>query len=404
MANWAGDQSNSCQQTVRQGFDSKTREEHEFLRHSRSVLTRIRIHRRYFGPTFLIPSPNNMSPQGREFPMHQEPPMLQEDLQSFASSSHLTSYDSSSENTLTTQQDQDDNDQSIAKGGVSTPFPWKLHEMLDDMAKKEDSSVVCWQPHGRAFMVHDPKAFVTQIMPGYFNQTKYASFQRQLNLYGFSRLSHGRDKGAYYHQCFVRGQRNLCRNMIRQKIKGTKVRRSLSAEEEPNFYSAEYRDSTKPSPPLPTVPVVGKRECQGSTSSSKPRTKKRKTEAAPESLVSLMREGNFQTTPTPRPVLPPPNVIRSRQSGPTTSQQEHQQAHHPVAQQTKPTSGAMARGGDLLYFEGQPFRYLEHIEELPPPPRPNRNPLHGMVTSLVTMNKPAWPQRRADVGQELYSR
>src|SRR5210317_92921 len=108
--------------------------------------------------------------------------------------------------------------------------------MLDDMADSNDNSIVCWQPHGRAFMVHSTKEFVNRIMPNYFNQTKYASFQRQLNLYGFSRLSHGKDKGAYYHPCFVRGQRNLCRNMIRQKIKGTKVRRSLSADEEPNFY------------------------------------------------------------------------------------------------------------------------------------------------------------------------
>ena len=33
---------------------------------------------------------------------------------------------------------------------------------------------------------------------------QYASFQRQLNLYGFSRLSHGKDKGAYYHSELIR--------------------------------------------------------------------------------------------------------------------------------------------------------------------------------------------------------
>lgn len=66
----------------------------------------------------------------------------------------------------------DDYDKSIAKGGVTTPFPWKLHDMLDEMAEKGEHSVVTWQPHGRAFMVHQPKEFVNEIMPHYFNQTK----------------------------------------------------------------------------------------------------------------------------------------------------------------------------------------------------------------------------------------
>ena len=79
--------------------------------------------------------------------------------------------------------------------------------MLDAMDETGDKSIVCWQPHGRAFMVHKPKDFVQDVMPHFFNQTKYASFQRQLNLYGFSRLTHGPDKGAYYHNCFVRGKR-----------------------------------------------------------------------------------------------------------------------------------------------------------------------------------------------------
>lgn len=66
----------------------------------------------------------------------------------------------------------DKDQKSIAKGGVTTPFPWKLHNMLDDMADKGEHSVVTWQPHGRAFMVHKPKVFVEDIMHHYFNQTK----------------------------------------------------------------------------------------------------------------------------------------------------------------------------------------------------------------------------------------
>jgi hypothetical protein len=36
--------------------------------------------------------------------------------------------------------------------------------------------------------------------------SKLTSFQRQLNLYGFRRVTKGEDQGAYYHQRFQRGR------------------------------------------------------------------------------------------------------------------------------------------------------------------------------------------------------
>ena len=57
-------------------------------------------------------------------------------------------------------------------------------------------------------------------MPLYFKQTKFKSFQRQLNLWGFARIKEGVDKGAVFHRFFVRGRPDLCYRMIRMKIKG----------------------------------------------------------------------------------------------------------------------------------------------------------------------------------------
>jgi hypothetical protein len=57
-------------------------------------------------------------------------------------------------------------------------------------------------------------------MPKYFDKTKYKSFQRQLNMWGFDRVGSGPYKGAYLHSCFVRGQPQLCEQMQRTKIKG----------------------------------------------------------------------------------------------------------------------------------------------------------------------------------------
>jgi hypothetical protein len=87
---------------------------------------------------------------------------------------------------------------------------------------------------------------ITIVSIRFFSQTKYPSFQRQLNLYGFARFSHGKDKGAYFHHCFVRGKRPLVRGMVRRKIKGTKVRRTMSPSEEPNFYTPECNQKIKP--------------------------------------------------------------------------------------------------------------------------------------------------------------
>ena len=81
-----------------------------------------------------------------------------------------------------------------AKGGVIVPFPVKLHDMLQQIENDGLAHVVSWQPHGRCFTVHKPKEFVNHVMPHYFKQTKMASFQRQLNLYGFNRLTGGLDK------------------------------------------------------------------------------------------------------------------------------------------------------------------------------------------------------------------
>ncbi|KAL7541352.1 hypothetical protein ACHAXR_010850 [Thalassiosira sp. AJA248-18] len=124
-----------------------------------------------------------------------------------------------------------------AKGGVIVPFPVKLHDMLDKIEADGLANVVSWQPHGRCFVVHKPKEFVNHVMPHYFKQTKMASFQRQLNLYGFNRLTGGLDKGGYYHEMFLRGKVSLSYDIHRMRVKGTGVRLPTNPDNEPNFYA-----------------------------------------------------------------------------------------------------------------------------------------------------------------------
>jgi hypothetical protein len=313
-----------------------------------------------------------------------------------------------SDGSISGVESQDEHDKSIAKGGVTTPFPWKLHGMLDEMDRQCNHTMVCWQPHGRAFMVHKPKEFVDEIMSHYFNQTKYASFQRQLNLYGFSRLSHGKDKGAYYHKCFVRGERALCRGMVRQKIKGTKVRRSLSPEEEPNFYLAQWSKSkpvSRPSPQLKKQVYAPRPLPHPARPLPSPVTSKQGKTDPPltTSLVLMMKETKRSTIPA---ILPPPPVIKPlnppiSHAAPHAHPPKHSTLPPPNTRRSGYPPNSSVKGGDLLFFEGLPFRYLEHIEELPPAPQPPRNQnykgtLHAMISSIVSMDA-SWTEKSRNV-------
>jgi hypothetical protein len=113
--------------------------------------------------------------------------------------------------------------------------------MLEGMANNGSQNVVSWQPHGKAFRVHQPEVFARAIMPRYFKQTKYKSFQRQLHIYGFHRINKGMDKGAYFHGLFIQNKKSMSLRMVREKIKGTAGKKSQHGGpqpeiEVPNFY------------------------------------------------------------------------------------------------------------------------------------------------------------------------
>jgi hypothetical protein len=98
------------------------------------------------------------------------------------------------------------------RGASPNAFPIKLFRMLKEAEESGKESIVSWVSEGRAFLVHKPDQFVEEILPFYFRQTKYRSFQRQLNLYGFKRLTVGPHRGAYEHPCLARDDTGLCTN------------------------------------------------------------------------------------------------------------------------------------------------------------------------------------------------
>ena len=51
------------------------------------------------------------------------------------------------------------------RGGVTTPFPIRLHQVLDKVENDGLDDIISWQPHGRCFVIHQPKQFVQYVMP-----------------------------------------------------------------------------------------------------------------------------------------------------------------------------------------------------------------------------------------------
>jgi hypothetical protein len=122
-------------------------------------------------------------------------------------------------------------------------FPWKLHELLEE-TDKGHSSVVSWLPGGKAFKVHKKEDFCNEVMPAFFNSSKYKTFQRSLNLWGFESVVRGPDKGACYHQFFVRGNADLCKNMMRVKIKGGGTAGLPPSSEQPKTATSVLQESS----------------------------------------------------------------------------------------------------------------------------------------------------------------
>ena len=68
----------------------------------------------------------------------------------------------------------------------STPkqqnFPTKLHEIVSN---PNYSHIICWQPHGRSWKIVDKHLLSTLICPKHFAHSKFESFNRSVNGWGF---------------------------------------------------------------------------------------------------------------------------------------------------------------------------------------------------------------------------
>ncbi|EQC39248.1 hypothetical protein SDRG_03453 [Saprolegnia diclina VS20] len=87
------------------------------------------------------------------------------------------------------------------------PFLATLYEILT----KERPSTISWCHDGKAFVVYDYDAMESHILPTYFRHNKFASFQRQLNYFGFRKLHKAKENdysSVYCQPNFIRDDPN----------------------------------------------------------------------------------------------------------------------------------------------------------------------------------------------------
>eukprot|EP00980_Cylindrotheca_fusiformis_P009177 scaffold1996_cov127-Cylindrotheca_fusiformis.AAC.14 len=258
----------------------------------------------------------------------------------------------------------------VHRGGVATPFPEKLHFMLSRVDFEGASHIVSWQPHGRCFIVHKPKEFVEKIMPKFFKQTKLTSFQRQLNLYGFSRLTAGVDRGGYYHELFIRGRMDLCRQMSRIRVKGNGSKGASSPETEPNFYAMVSCSETAPCVSREDVTaenvssfdvIPDDPQDQDNPSgiiglSFEMQTPMEFLSNSSDDCSRMSRTSTYSSMTSPEspiPIVSPQLPPRKMVSAPSSTDLG---TRYPIPCEVSVDD---VHSGDMLIFEGLPFHYLE---------------------------------------------
>lgn len=114
--------------------------------------------------------------------------------------------------------------------GMEKPFPAFLVKLADILEDPESQHFIHWSASGETFIVDEPVQFAKAILPQYFKHSNFASFVRQLNLYGFHKTAPDPNWCEFRHDLFKRGQRQLMKQ-IRRKTSGNAVLKIEAAED-----------------------------------------------------------------------------------------------------------------------------------------------------------------------------
>mmetsp|Transcript_28310 Transcript_28310/g.67448 ORF Transcript_28310/g.67448 Transcript_28310/m.67448 type:complete len:502 (+) Transcript_28310:317-1822(+) len=121
---------------------------------------------------------------------------------------------------------------ATGRGGDVPLFLQKTYQMIETCP----DDVASWSADGRTFVVKDVPRFESSVIPQYFKHSKFSSFVRQLNFYGFRKVKYSdslrinadedRATANYWrfrHDLFIRGRRDLLGEIRRNVGQGAPV-------------------------------------------------------------------------------------------------------------------------------------------------------------------------------------
>ncbi|KAJ1733102.1 Flocculation suppression protein, partial [Coemansia sp. Benny D160-2] len=114
-------------------------------------------------------------------------------------------------------------------------FVSKLYAMVAD---KNTDALISWSAEGDSFKVTDPVEFARQVLPAYFKHGNWQSFVRQLNMYGFHKISDLAYGGIFgdaqlwmfKHYYFRRGELKQLQNIKRRGPKAVAAAQDASPQ------------------------------------------------------------------------------------------------------------------------------------------------------------------------------
>ncbi|KAI9142368.1 HSF-type DNA-binding-domain-containing protein [Paraphysoderma sedebokerense] len=106
---------------------------------------------------------------------------------------------------------------------TSNRFVHKLYRILNEEANQR---LIFWSGCGTSFIVEDIASFSKEILPNYFRHGNFTSFVRQLNMYGFQKVTNGLNgrrtdsetgRCEFFHPCFLADRPDLLDQVKRRK-------------------------------------------------------------------------------------------------------------------------------------------------------------------------------------------
>ncbi|KAJ3279813.1 Heat shock factor protein 2 [Borealophlyctis nickersoniae] len=143
-------------------------------------------------------------------------------------------------------------DKSKRKKEAVSSFIVKLCQLLED---PNHSKYVHWNEAGDVFVLFHAEEFSRVVLPRYFKHGKFQSFVRQLNIYGFYRVSDARKSSfvrapnacVFSHSKFIRGRPDLL-PFIRRRLPKivTQSLEDTNVDDVPNLMASPASSSSTP--------------------------------------------------------------------------------------------------------------------------------------------------------------